>query len=108
MHFSFASQKARKGGRRARVLCYLARMGFPALDLARFESASPAGRRTVGAEVDAICRATGFLGHGVPQAIIDALWSRAEAFYAFPGASPKYESVRSRPYLMSKFQSTTT
>jgi isopenicillin N synthase-like dioxygenase len=62
-------------------------MDFPALDLARFEAATPDGRRAIGAEVDTICRATGFLnlvGHGVPQATIDALWSEAEAFFALP------------------------
>src|SRR6185437_7714399 len=67
-----------------RRLCYLARMEFLALDLARFEAASPAGRRAIGAEVDAICRATGFLnlvGHGVQQATVDALWRAAEAFF---------------------------
>jgi isopenicillin N synthase-like dioxygenase len=60
-------------------------MEFPALDLARFEAASPDGRRAIGAEVDAICRTTGFLnltGHGVPQPTIDAIWRAAEAFFA--------------------------
>src|SRR5690242_2117450 len=55
----------------------LSPMSFPALDLARFEAASPGERRAIGAEIDAICRATGFLtlvGHGVPQPVIDGLW----------------------------------
>jgi isopenicillin N synthase-like dioxygenase len=67
-------------------------MGFPALDLARFEAASPAGGRAIGVEVDAICRATGFLSlvdHGIDQTIIDALWSRAEAFFALPEAAKR-------------------
>ncbi|MDE3175461.1 MAG: isopenicillin N synthase family oxygenase [Pseudomonadota bacterium] len=62
-------------------------MEFPALDLARFEAASPAGRRAIGAEVDSICRATGFLnltGHGVPEPTIATLWRAAEAFFALP------------------------
>src|ERR1700761_9153473 len=62
-------------------------MSFPALDLARFEAAPAEGRRRIGAEVDAICRATGFLhliGHGVPQPTIDTLWRQAEAFFALP------------------------
>ena len=62
-------------------------MDFPALDLARFESASAEERRAIGVEVDAICRTTGFLtlvGHGVDQATIDALWRQAEAFFALP------------------------
>jgi isopenicillin N synthase-like dioxygenase len=62
-------------------------MDFPALDLARFEASSPQGRRALAAEVDAICRETGFLnlvGHGVPDATIEGLWRRAEAFFALP------------------------
>ena len=62
-------------------------MSFPALDLARFEAADAAGRRAIGAEVDSICRATGFLtltGHGVPEPVRDALWREAEAFFAAP------------------------
>jgi isopenicillin N synthase-like dioxygenase len=55
--------------------------------LAHFEAASAEERRTLGAKVDAICRGTGFLavsGHGVSQATIDAIWTRAEAFFALP------------------------
>ena len=62
-------------------------MSFPTLDLARFESASPAERYARGVEIDAICRTTGFLtltGHGVAQPVIDDLWSAAEAFFASP------------------------
>ena len=62
-------------------------MDFPALDLARFEAAPAEGRRAIGAEVDAVCRKTGFLslvGHGVPKAMIAALWGAAEAFFALP------------------------
>ena len=64
-------------------------MDFPALDLARFEAASAGDRRAIGAEIDAICRATGFLnlvGHGVPEPTIAALWREAEAFFALPMA----------------------
>ena len=62
-------------------------MSFPALDLAGFEAADGAGRRQIGAEIDAICRATGFLNlthHGVPVATIAELWRRTEAFFALP------------------------
>jgi non-haem dioxygenase in morphine synthesis N-terminal len=48
---------------------------FPVFDLARFEAASPGEKRALGAEVDAICRTTGFLavaGHGVPDATVEA------------------------------------
>jgi len=67
-------------------------MSFPALDLARFEAADAAGRRAIGAEVDVICRATGFLtltGHGVPEPVRDALWREAEAFFAAPAEAKR-------------------
>jgi isopenicillin N synthase-like dioxygenase len=60
---------------------------FPTVDLARFEAAVSAERTQLGAEVDSICRTTGFLavtGHRVPQAVIDAAWSSAKAFFDLP------------------------
>lgn len=57
---------------------------FPVFDLSRFEQADAAGRKALGREVDEICRATGFLavsGHSVPQAVIDAVWSKARDFF---------------------------
>jgi isopenicillin N synthase-like dioxygenase len=60
---------------------------FPVFDLARFEAGSPTEKRALGAEVDAICRTTGFLavaGHGVPDPIVKAAWTKAEAFFALP------------------------
>ena len=60
---------------------------FPIFDLAGFETANPGEKRALAAEVDAICRATGFLAianHGVPQAVIDAAWSKAQAFFDLP------------------------
>jgi isopenicillin N synthase-like dioxygenase len=60
---------------------------FPVFDLARFEAASAAEKRAQGAEIDAICRATGFLavaGHGVPESVIQTVWEKAEAFFALP------------------------
>ncbi|HTV71595.1 MAG TPA: 2OG-Fe(II) oxygenase family protein [Rhizobiaceae bacterium] len=62
---------------------------FPVFDLSRFENADAAGRAALGKEVDAICRATGFLaisGHSVPQATIDRVWSNARAFFDLPQA----------------------
>ncbi len=47
---------------------------FPVFDLRRFETAAAAERAALAAELDAICRDTGFLaivGHGVPQNVID-------------------------------------
>jgi isopenicillin N synthase-like dioxygenase len=60
---------------------------FPVFDLGRFERSAAAERRALAAEVDAICRNTGFLAvanHGVPQAIIDGVWSKARAFFDLP------------------------
>ena len=71
---------------------------FPVFDLGRFEAASPADKRALGAEIDAICRATGFLavaGHGVPQATIDAAWAKAAAFFSLP---PEQKEAAKAPY----------
>jgi isopenicillin N synthase-like dioxygenase len=60
---------------------------FPVFDLGRFEAASREEQRALGAEIDAVCRATGFLalaGHGVPQATIETAWAKAEAFFSLP------------------------
>lgn len=57
---------------------------FPIFDLSRFEQAGVSERATLGAEVDRICRATGFLaisGHSVPQRTIDSAWNAARAFF---------------------------
>ena len=52
---------------------------FPSYDLSRFET-DPASA----VAVDQICRETGFLvltGHGVPQDVIDGVWTAAAAFF---------------------------
>lgn len=59
------------------------------VSLAEFEAASGAARRALAAEVDAICRRSGFLAirdHGVRQETIDEVWSLAEAFFDYPEA----------------------
>ena len=71
---------------------------FPVFDLARFESGSPTEKRRLGGDVDAICRATGFLavaGHGVPDPIVEAAWTNAEAFFAL---SPERKQSAKAPY----------
>lgn len=68
----------------------MAHGGFPVFDLSGFERAGAAGRAALGAEVDGICRSTGFLavsGHGVSQATIDAAWNAARAFFDLPAAA---------------------
>jgi len=60
---------------------------FPVFDLARFEAAGAREKRELAADVDAICRSTGFLavvGHGVAEPVIDAAWSKAHAFFDLP------------------------
>ncbi len=60
---------------------------FPVFDLGRFEKAKGAERDALAAEVDRICRATGFLAvsnHGVPQATIDGVWNKAREFFNLP------------------------
>ena len=59
----------------------------PVGDLAAFGAADAAGRARIGAEVDWICRETGFLavdGHGVPEATIAGLQAAARAFFDLP------------------------
>jgi len=71
---------------------------FPVFDLSAFEKADDAGKQTLGRQVDAICRTTGFLAisnHGVPQAIIDAVWSKARAFFDLP---PEEKQTARAPY----------
>ena len=60
---------------------------FPTFDLAHFERADAATRAQLGREVDAICRATGFLAirdHGVPPPVIDGVWRTAAEFFDLP------------------------
>ncbi|MDH6229856.1 isopenicillin N synthase-like dioxygenase [Mesorhizobium soli] len=71
---------------------------FPVFDLGKFEKADAAERERLGAEVDAICRSTGFLAitnHSVPQAVIDAVWGKAHDFFDLP---PEQKQKSKAPY----------
>ena len=71
---------------------------FPVFDLASYEAACLAEKRSLAAQVDSICRSTGFLalsGHGVPRAIIDAAWNKARAFFDLP---PEQKQRAGAPY----------
>ncbi len=71
---------------------------FPVFDLGAFEKADSATKRTLGDRVDAICRETGFLAianHGVPQAVIDAVWQKAHQFFDL---SPQDKQKARAPY----------
>ncbi|MGT2468674.1 2-oxoglutarate and iron-dependent oxygenase domain-containing protein [Mesorhizobium atlanticum] len=73
-------------------------LSFPVFDLGQFETASAARKKALGLEVDHICRSTGFLAvknHGVPQAVIDAAWSKAKAFFDLP---PEEKQRSKAPY----------
>lgn len=57
---------------------------FPIVRLREFETADAEARQHIAAEVDRICRTTGFLAisdHGIPQDVIDAAWTSAKAFF---------------------------
>lgn len=57
---------------------------FPVVSLGAFEAAASVGRQSLAAEVDRICRETGFLAitdHGVGQDVIDAAWVAAKTFF---------------------------
>ncbi|BCG89113.1 2OG-Fe(II) oxygenase [Mesorhizobium sp. 113-3-9] len=71
---------------------------FPVFDLGRFENAGAEEKQALGAEVDRICRDTGFLAvtnHGIPQAVIDAAWSKARAFFDL---APEQKQRSKAPY----------
>ena len=62
-------------------------MAFPVFDLGEFEASSGDARATQAVSLDQICRDTGFLSvtnHGVPQVVIDNVWSAAAEFFAQP------------------------
>ncbi len=60
---------------------------FPVFDLAAFERAGADERARLGAEIDEICRSTGFLaisGHGIREDVIEGAWQAAKAFFDLP------------------------
>lgn len=71
---------------------------FPVFDLAAFADGSGTQKAAPAADVDRICRETGFLAvgnHGVSQAVIDDVWAAAQAFFAQSAADK--QAVRA-PY----------
>lgn len=61
--------------------------GIPHIDVAPFLTGDGAARREVAAAVDAACREIGFFtisGHGVEQAMTDATYAMANAFFRLP------------------------
>lgn len=73
-------------------------MSFPTFDLAGFESATGATRAARAAQIDRICRDTGFLvltGHGVPERIIAGQWAATQQFFA---QTPAQKQASAAPY----------
>lgn len=69
-----------------------------AWDLAAWEAARGPDRQARAAELDRICRDTGFLllsGHGVPAAAVEGVWDAASAFFALP---PEEKARVSAPF----------
>ena len=61
--------------------------GIPSLDLSHFTQGTPAQRNQFVQDLGAAYREVGFVaigGHGIPQDVIDGLYSEAEAFFALP------------------------
>ena len=59
-------------------------MQFPKFNLQEFEKSEGAQRQKLSAQLDNICRDTGFLvleGHGVPNQIIAAQWKVVSDFF---------------------------
>lgn len=59
--------------------------GFPTFDLAAFETAHQDARHDLAAQLDEICRTTGFLvlqGHGIAPAVIADIRRQTDAFFA--------------------------
>ena len=83
---------------------------FPIFDLSKFTNASPAEKKSLGRDVDEICRQTGFLaitGHGIPDETISRAWNSARAFFDLPvekklAVKMRYEGY---PYGYSPLQS---
>jgi isopenicillin N synthase-like dioxygenase len=69
---------------------------IPRVDLGEFVAGNERERRRIAADVDKICRSTGFLvvgNHGVSPAVVAAAWSMARAFFDLP----LDEKLASRP-----------
>jgi isopenicillin N synthase-like dioxygenase len=71
---------------------------FASFDLAAFEAAKDKERRVRAREIDEICCTTGFLvlqNHGIPDAVIQGIWTAAQAFFA---QSPAQKHRVAAPY----------
>jgi isopenicillin N synthase-like dioxygenase len=74
----------------------------PIVDLSAFESGSADVRMRIGAEVDRICRHTGFItlaGHGVDEAVRSHMWDAVRRFFDLPGdVKRRFATADGLPY----------
>ncbi|WP_375281370.1 isopenicillin N synthase family dioxygenase [Pseudooctadecabacter sp.] len=64
-------------------------MGLATFDLAAFEASEGAERQRIAAELDQMCRETGFLvltGHGVPAQVVSGMWAAVHDFFTLDAA----------------------
>ena len=62
-------------------------MAFATFDLAAFEASEGEARIALAAQLDQVCRDTGFLvltGHGVSEELIEGVWTKTGAFFDQP------------------------
>ena len=74
---------------------------IPVIDLSPTAGGDPAGYREVAGAISAAARDSGFLyvsGHGVPQALVDAAFAAAKAFFAQPAAEKMAISLAHSPH----------
>ena len=71
-------------------------MEFPKFNLQKFEKSEGAQRQKLSAQLDSICRDTGFLvleGHGVSNEIIEAQWRIISEFFDLPNSKKQEVAV---------------
>ncbi len=71
-------------------------MEFPKFNLQKFEKSEGAQRQKLSAQLDSICRDTGFLvleGHGVSKEIIKAQWRIISEFFALSNSKKQEVAV---------------
>jgi isopenicillin N synthase-like dioxygenase len=74
---------------------------IPVIDVAPLASPDEADRRRVAAEIGRACRGIGFFyvaGHGIGADVLEAVFSRANAFFARPVAEKAALSIEGSPH----------
>jgi isopenicillin N synthase-like dioxygenase len=66
---------------------------FPIFDLGKYACVSAQEKVALAANLDEICRSSGFLAvgnHGVPDEIIDEIWDATQAFFMLPSGQKQH------------------